>query len=102
MVWRHSCRLHPGAQPRWLTAGLTVTPEARRTGVGRRLLHTVIGAVADRGGGDLHSVVNAGTVPSLTLHAFLGFEIVDVAGREVVDAHAVTSCAWAAPSIVLS
>lgn len=47
----------------------------------RRLLHAVIGAVADRGGGDLHSVVNAGTVPSLVLHAFLGFEIVETGPR---------------------
>lgn len=73
--------LYPGAQPRWLTAGLTVTPEARRTGVGRRLLHAVIGAVADRGGGDLHSVVNAGNAPSRALHASLGLEIVETGPR---------------------
>lgn len=73
--------LHPGAQPRWLTAGLTLTPEAQRTGVVRRLLHAVIGAVADRGGGDLHSVVNAGNAPSLALHASLGLEIVETGPR---------------------
>lgn len=43
--------LQPEEPARWLTAGLTVIPEARRAGIGRLLLHAVGDAVALAGAG---------------------------------------------------
>ena len=69
--------LRPQEAGQWLTAGLTVVPETRRSGVGRRLLHAVVDAVEKLADGPLHSVVNARNAPSLGLHRSLGFEVVE-------------------------
>lgn len=50
--------LQPDEPGRWLTTGLTVVPEARRAGIGGRLLSTVAEVVSSRRSGPLHSVVN--------------------------------------------
>lgn len=69
--------LRPQEAGQWLTAGLTVVPEIRRSGVGRRLLQAVVDAVEKLADGPLHSVVNARNAPSLGLHRSLGFEVVE-------------------------
>ena len=68
--------VHPGEHPVWLTAGLTVVPQARRAGVGLRLLHAVAEAVRTSRieTGPLHSVVNTRNRASLALHARAGFQ----------------------------
>ena len=69
--------LRPQEAGQWLTAGLTVIPEARRSGVGRRLLEAVVNAVEALDDRPLHSVVNSRNAPSLELHRSLGFDVVE-------------------------
>lgn len=73
--------LQPEEPARWLTAGLTVIPEARRAGIGRLLLHAVGDAVALAGGRPLHSVINARNRASLALHEACGFRVLATGPR---------------------
>ena len=66
--------LHPGYDPEWLIAGLTVVPEARREGVAARLLGEVLRAATERAPGEsVFSVINARSLASIDLHLKLGF-----------------------------
>lgn len=69
--------LRPQETGEWLTAGLTVIPEVRRSGVGRRLLQAVVDTVETLEDRPLYSVVNSRNAPSLALHRSLGFEVVE-------------------------
>lgn len=69
--------LRPQETGQWLTAGLTVIPEVRRSGVGRRLLQAVVDAVETPEDRPLYSVVNSRNAPSLELHRSLGFAVVE-------------------------
>ncbi len=73
--------LQPGEPARWLTAGLTIIPEARRAGIGRLLLRAVGDATASAEGGPLYSVVNARNQASLALHEACDFRVLATGPR---------------------
>jgi ribosomal protein S18 acetylase RimI-like enzyme len=52
---------------------LFVAPDARRAGLARTLLHTLLGEVASRGIGDVGLDVRVDNVPATTLYRKLGF-----------------------------
>lgn len=66
--------IHPGADPEWLIAGLTVIPEVRREGIAARLLGQVLRDVSSRAPHEaIFSVINARNLASIDLHLKLGF-----------------------------
>lgn len=66
--------LHPGVDPEWLIAGLTVIPEVRREGIAARLLSQVLRDATERAPGEsVFSVINARNLASIDLHLKLGF-----------------------------
>lgn len=64
----------PDGEEEWVVAGLTVLPEARRSGVGIALLRAVVAEVARRDpGAPLFSVANVHNSASIALHERVGF-----------------------------
>ena len=58
----------------WVVSGLVVDPDARRQGVGRRLLAAVLSTVEVlEPGAPVYSVVSATDHASIALHMVLGF-----------------------------
>ena len=66
--------IHPGTDPEWLIAGLTVIPEVRRQGIAAQLLSQVLRDPSRRTPGEsIFSVINARNRASIDLHLKLGF-----------------------------
>lgn len=66
--------IQPGASPKWLIAGLTVVPEARRQGIAARLLRQLVRDTSRTAPGEpIFSVINAMNLASIDLHLKLGF-----------------------------
>lgn len=66
--------IHPGADPEWLIAGLTVIPEVRRQGIAAQLLSQVLRDASSTAPGEsIFSVINARNLASIDLHLKLGF-----------------------------
>lgn len=68
------CGKEEADAPVWMVSGLVVDPDARRRGVGRRLLAAVLGTVEVlEPGTPVYSVVSATDHASIALHMVLGF-----------------------------
>lgn len=66
--------IQPDAEPEWLVAGFTVTPEFRRQGIATQLLRRVLRATEESVPGEpIFSVINARILASIDLHEQLGF-----------------------------